>query len=100
MAVLNAHGLFSERVQLRDVLHPAGIRHGRTQGDMQLHQKVRADWNVKTFGQMRHFQPGCDAADARHIHLHNRAGAALQILAEMQRAVEAYANCNGQRCTF
>ena len=45
---------------------------------------------------MRDLEPWGDAANPRHIDLHDGAGAALQILAEMLGGVEAFADCNRQ----
>jgi len=64
---------------------------------MQLHQKMRADRDVEGFRQMRRLQPGRDPADARDVDLDDRAGAPLQIIAEMREAVEALADRDGDR---
>ena len=64
--------------------------------DVQLHQEMRADRDVEGLGQMRDLEPGRDAADAADIDLDDRAGVALQILAEMQDRVEALADGDRQ----
>ncbi len=51
---------------------------------MQLHQEMRQTGDVEGLGGMRDLQPGRDAADPGDIHLDDRAGALLHILAEMR----------------
>ena len=63
---------------------------------MKLHEEMRADGHVKSFGCMRHFQPWGDAANARNIHLNDRTGPFLHILAEMPDGVDRFPN--GYRC--
>jgi hypothetical protein len=62
---------------------------------MQLHQKVRAHRHVKSFGQVRGFDPGLDAANARHIGLYDGTRALLQILTELHRVVHRLAHRHG-----
>lgn len=43
---------------------------------------------IESLGEVRDLEPGRDAADAPDVRLDDRAGAALEILAEMRRVVE------------
>ena len=58
---------------------------------------MRADGDVESFGKMRDLEPRRDAADARAVDLHDRAGAALEIFAEMRRVVERFADGDRHR---
>ena len=64
---------------------------------MQFHQEMRADRDVEGFGEVRHLEPWGNAADAADIDLDDRAGVALEIFAEMQVRVEAFAHRDGDR---
>src|SRR5919201_2553161 len=64
---------------------------------MELDQKVRTDGNVERLGEMRDLEPRRDAADPRAIDLHDRAGAALEVLAKMRRMVERLADGDRHR---
>src|SRR5690606_9250960 len=95
-AVVNAHAHGGERVELRDVFHPAAVRHRGGERDVQLHEEMRAYRDVERLGEVGHLQPGRDAADARDVDLDDTAGLALQVLAEMRHAVDRFADGNRQ----
>ena len=53
--------------------------------------------DVERLRKMRHLEPGRDAADPRAIDLDDRAGAALEILAEMRGVIERFADRDRHR---
>ena len=59
---------------------------------MQFHQEMRADGEVHRLGHMRDLEPGRDAADAAHIHLHDGTGAGLHVIGELAGGIEAFAH--------
>ena len=84
-------------VELRNVLDIFAVRHGAGEADMQLHQEMRADRHVEGLRRMRDLEPGRDAADARDIDLHDRAGALGHIFAEMADRIERLADRDRRR---
>ena len=97
VAVAHRHARRRDRVELRDVLDPRAVRHRGRQRHVQLHQEMRADGDVESLGEMRDLEPRRDAADARAVDLDDRARAALEILAEMRRVVERFADRDRHR---
>ncbi len=81
-----------DRVELRDVLDPGAVGHGGGERNVQLHQEVRAHRHVERLGQVRDLEPRRDAADPRAVDLHDRAGPALQVFAEVRRVVQRLAD--------
>ena len=105
VAVLDAHARLRDQVQLRDVFQPAAVGHRAAQRHVDLHQEVRADRHVVGLGHVRHLQPRRDAADAAHVHLHHRAGVALQIVLNCDRlysdsptAIGTVVEADSRRC--
>ena len=84
-------------VELRNVLDPARIGHRRGQRDVQLHQEVRADGDVECLGEVRHLEPRRDAADPRRVDLDDRAGAPLEVFAEVRRRIQRLADGDRDR---
>src|SRR5437899_1503376 len=77
MALVDAQPAVGDGIELRDVFDPRGVRHRGAQRDVKLHQEVRADGQAEGVGHVRDLQPRRDAADARHVGLHDGAGALL-----------------------
>ena len=63
--------------QLRNVFDPAAIRDRAGERYVQFHEEMRCHRRVKAFGEVRHLEPGGDAANSGDIDLDNRAAAAL-----------------------
>src|SRR5712692_5970397 len=88
---LRGHGLAVHDVdlracdlpELRYVLQVDGVWHGCGKADMKLHQKVRRHLDVEGLGEVRDFQPRCDAAETGGVRLQDAGGACRQVLAEM-----------------
>ena len=97
MAVLDRQAAVRDGVELRDVLDPGGAGHRGAQRHMQLHQEVRADLQVEGLGQVRHLEPGRDAADPRDVDLQDRRRALLHVGGELTRRVERFADRDRHR---
>src|ERR1700677_2253562 len=91
-AVLDAHAVRREIVQLRNIFDVTSIRHGAGEADMQLHQEMRAHRHVERFRRMRDLQPRRDPADPRDVGLHDRTAPSSHIFAEMAYRVDRLAD--------
>src|SRR5271156_129589 len=97
MALVYLHPIGGDVVELRNIFEPPRVGNGAAQRDMQLHEEMRADADVERLGQMRGLQPWGYAPDARDVDLNDRTGPPLQIVAELRRTIEAFADRNRNR---
>src|SRR5215213_11527469 len=86
----------SETTELWNVLDVEGVRDGRRETDMQLHQKVRGNLHIERLREVGRLQPRGDAPDSRRIDLNDAARARRQVLPEMAGAVETFADGDRQ----
>ena len=79
LAINNDHTAVRNGVELRDVFDPGRARHCGAQRDVQFHQEMRADREVEGLGHVCDLEPGCDAADTRHVDLDDQGRTPLHV---------------------